>query len=87
MGKKRILLNDDQQRLAVKGKILGRKRLEEVDTRRDFSLVQVANLFAPDGQGSDLAALRNDTILTPGSQRSFGFDLLADLLNGKLRPF
>ena len=37
-GKKRILLNDDQRRrLAVKGKILGRKRLEEVGT-----------LFTPD---------------------------------------
>ena len=31
LGKKRILLNDDQlSRLAVKGKILGRKLLEEV---------------------------------------------------------
>ncbi len=38
IGKKRILLNDDQRRrLAVKGKILGRKRLEEVGT-----------LFTPD---------------------------------------
>ena len=37
-GKKRILLTDDQRRrLAVKGKILGRKRLEEVGT-----------LFTPD---------------------------------------
>ena len=36
--KKRILLNDDQRRrLAVKGKILGRKMLEEVGT-----------LFTPD---------------------------------------
>ena len=33
LGKKRILLNDDQRRrLAVKGKILGRKLLEEVGT-------------------------------------------------------
>ena len=33
LGPKRILLNDDQRRrLAVKGKILGRKRLEEVGT-------------------------------------------------------
>lgn len=33
LGKKRILLNDDQRRrLAVKGKILGRKMLEEVGT-------------------------------------------------------
>ncbi len=38
LGKKRILLNDDQrQRLAVKGKILGRKTLEQVGT-----------LFTPD---------------------------------------
>jgi hypothetical protein len=38
VGKKRILLNDGQRRrLAVKGKILGRKRLEEVGT-----------LFTPD---------------------------------------
>ncbi len=38
LGKKRILLNDDQRRrLAVKGKILGRKRLEEFGT-----------LFTPD---------------------------------------
>ncbi|MCB9926503.1 MAG: transposase [Planctomycetaceae bacterium] len=38
VGKRRILLNDDQRRrLAVKGKILGRKRLEEVGT-----------LFTPD---------------------------------------
>ena len=38
LGKKRILLNDDQRRrLAVKGKILGRKRLEMVGT-----------LFTPD---------------------------------------
>ena len=37
-GKKRILLDDDQRRrLAVKGKVLGRKRLEEVGT-----------LFTPD---------------------------------------
>ena len=33
LGKKRVLLSDDQRRrLAVKGKILGRKRLEEVST-------------------------------------------------------
>src|SRR5512136_2273121 len=33
LGKKRILLNDDQRRrLAVKGKILGRKMLERVAT-------------------------------------------------------
>ena len=38
LGKKRILLNDDQRRrLAVKGQVLGRKRLEEVGT-----------LFTPD---------------------------------------
>ena len=38
LGKKRILLNDGQRRrLAVKGKILGRKRLEEFGT-----------LFTPD---------------------------------------
>ena len=38
IGKKRILLTDDQRcRLAVKGKVLGRKRLEEVGT-----------LFTPD---------------------------------------
>jgi putative transposase len=38
LGKKRILLNDDQRRrLAVKGKILGRKQLEQVGT-----------LFTPD---------------------------------------
>ena len=38
LGKKRILLNDDQRRrLAMKGKILGRKRLQEVGT-----------LFSPD---------------------------------------
>jgi hypothetical protein len=38
LGKKRILLNDDQRRrLAVKGKVLGRKRLQEVGT-----------LFTPD---------------------------------------
>jgi putative transposase len=38
LGKKRILLNDDQRRrLAVKGKLLGRKRLEEIGT-----------LFTPD---------------------------------------
>jgi hypothetical protein len=33
LGKKRILLNDDQhRRLAVAGKVLGRKRLEEIGT-------------------------------------------------------
>ncbi len=33
LGKKRILLNDDQRRrLAVKGKILGRKMLEQLTT-------------------------------------------------------
>ena len=33
LGKKRILLNDDQRRrLAVKGKILGRKMLEQIAT-------------------------------------------------------
>ena len=38
IGKKRMLLNDNQRRrLAVKGKMLGRKRLEEVGT-----------LFTPD---------------------------------------
>ena len=38
LGKKRILLNDDQRRrLAVKGKLLGRKTLEQVGT-----------LFTPD---------------------------------------
>ena len=38
LGKKRILLNDDQRRqLAVQGKVLGRKMLEEVGT-----------LFTPD---------------------------------------
>ena len=38
LGKRRILLNDDQRRrLAVKGKILGRKRLAEMTT-----------LFTPD---------------------------------------
>ena len=39
LGKKRILLDDDQRwRLAVQGKILGRKMLEELATRRgDFS--------------------------------------------------
>src|SRR5210317_723176 len=38
LGGKRILLNDDQRRrLAVKGKILGRQRLEEIGT-----------LFTPD---------------------------------------
>jgi putative transposase len=38
LGKKRILLNDDQRRrLAVSGKVLGRKMLEEVGT-----------LFTPD---------------------------------------
>ena len=38
LGKKRILLTDDQRRrLAVKGKILGRKQLEQVGT-----------LFTPD---------------------------------------
>jgi hypothetical protein len=38
LGKKRILLNDDQRRrLAVKGKILGRKRLKDIGT-----------LFTPD---------------------------------------
>ena len=37
-GKRRILLSDDQRRrLAVKGQILGRKRLEEIGT-----------LFTPD---------------------------------------
>ena len=38
LGKKRILLTDDQRRrLAVKGKLLGRKKLEQVGT-----------LFTPD---------------------------------------
>ena len=38
LGGKRILLNDDQRRrLAVKGKVLGRKRLQEIGT-----------LFTPD---------------------------------------
>ena len=33
LGRKRILLNDDQRRrLAVKGKVLGRKALEEIET-------------------------------------------------------
>src|SRR5262245_32145334 len=37
LGKKRILLNDDQRRLAVKGKILGRKTLK-----------QLGSIFTPD---------------------------------------
>ena len=38
LGKKRILLNDDQRRrLAVKGKVLGRKLLAEI-----------ASIFSPD---------------------------------------
>jgi hypothetical protein len=38
LGKKRILLNDDQRRrLAIKGKVLGRKRLKEI-----------GSLFSPD---------------------------------------
>jgi hypothetical protein len=38
LGKRRILLSDDQRRrLAAKGKVLGRKRLEEIGT-----------LFTPD---------------------------------------
>ena len=38
LGKKRILLSNDQRRrLAVKGKVLGRKRLEQIGT-----------LFTPD---------------------------------------
>ncbi|MHB8957830.1 MAG: hypothetical protein ACYC4U_33185 [Pirellulaceae bacterium] len=38
LGQKRILLNDDQRRrLAVSGKVLGRRRLEEIGT-----------LFTPD---------------------------------------
>ena len=37
LGKRRILLTDDQRRLAVKGKILGRKQLSEDGT-----------LFTPD---------------------------------------
>ena len=37
LGKRRFLLTDDQRRLAVKGKILGRKQLSEVGT-----------LFTPD---------------------------------------
>jgi len=32
LGKKRILLTDDQRRLAVKGKVLGRKALQEIAT-------------------------------------------------------
>ncbi len=45
LGKRRILLNDDQRRrLAVKAKVLGRKKLEEIGT-----------LFSPDTRhsGSD----------------------------------
>ncbi len=45
LGKKRILLSNDQRRrLGVKGKILGRKRLEEIGdvvyTRYDLALAQ-----------------------------------------------
>ena len=36
LGKKRVLLSDDQRRLlAVKGKALGRKALSEITTTRD----------------------------------------------------
>jgi hypothetical protein len=46
LGKKRILLNDDQRRrLAVKGKILGRKMLEQVTSRPTF-------FFLPPGCGN-----------------------------------
>ena len=46
LGSKRILLNDDQRRrLAVKGNVLGRKRLEEI-----------GGLFTPDTPGSGTTA-------------------------------
>jgi len=32
LGKKRILTDDQRRRLAVKGKVLGRKALQEIDT-------------------------------------------------------
>ncbi len=59
LGKKRILLTDDQRRrLAVKGKILGRKRLEEVGT-----------LFTP---GYDLAMASDAGGQEVGLQRADG---------------
>ena len=46
LGKKRILLNDDQRRrLAVKGKILGRKRRGEVGTLSTPDTILVRSLI------------------------------------------
>ena len=68
-GKQRILLTDDQRRrLAVKGRVLGRKRLEEVGT-----------LFTPDtilrwhrklvARKSDFSDRRHSTIGRPRVRR------------------
>jgi hypothetical protein len=51
LGKRRILLNDDQRRrLAVKGKILGRKMLEQVAT-----IVTPEYACSPDAYGTTTA--------------------------------
>ena len=62
LGKKRIILNDDQRsRLAVKGKILGRKLLEEI-----------ATIKMPDLTAADMdAAVRT----IAGSARQMGLNV------------
>lgn len=64
IGKKRILLNDDQRRrLAVKGKLLGRKRLQEIGT-----------LFTPDTISAGIGRWSpgDGTTATGGRTRSVG---------------
>jgi len=46
LGKNRILLSADQRRrLAVKGKILGRKLLEQVAVRQNLGLMRSSSVF------------------------------------------
>jgi hypothetical protein len=59
LGKKRILLNDDQRRrLAVKGKVLGRKLLQEVGT-----------LFSPDTSCGGIGCWSPKSGTTPTAAR------------------
>jgi len=84
LGKKRIMLNDNQcRRLAAKGKILGRKRLEEVGT-----------LFTPDTilrwhrklvvQKWDYSDRRGSTIGRPRVRRQVIVDLVVKFVKENL---
>ena len=78
LGKKRILLNDDQRRrLAVKGKILGRKQLEQFGTlfTPDTILRWHRQLVARKWDYSDRKENKTGTAKDPSGDRRFDFEV------------